>query len=391
MIPKIDEAMVALQRAMFAVEHYGPEHPAVGEGVARCAGAMGAAMGSDGRVGVMNAAGRIVSMGRALGSSGSLRAGLFARLRDRGAASVVLSRGVGEAEIREFVMWLARGEGAWSGSRLIRLGSVESSGVEGSGGGEGGSGGDAGARPVGPDASANVGKVRGVWTAVSRGDAEAIAQVEPLAASICGAVSASGGALIPLAGLHEHDQYTFVHTTNVAILASALAEQVGLAGHRVMDVAMAALLHDVGKRVVPRRVLNKDGKLTDSELAVMRRHPAQRARLLFSAESVPDIVPIVAFEHHIHLDGSGYPYVSRGWRPSLASQIVQLADVYDALRTIRPYRGALSREDAKELMSRDVGRRFDGDLLGVFLDRVVGRTDREALPELWTPGLRKAG
>ena len=235
-----------------------------------------------------------------------------------------------------------------------------------------------------------MGDVRDVWTQASAGDLEDQSRVESVVSAICGAVTGSAGTIIPLARLKRHDEYTFVHTTNVAILTASLAEVVGLRDSQVFDLATAALLYDVGKRAIPRGVLNKRAPLSENELRVMRRHPVTGARILFGSRSVPDVVPVVAFEHHIHLDGSGYPHVRRGWRISLASQIVQVADVYDALRTNRPYRAALSREDAFDIMTRDAGVRFDAALLDLFFQRVAMRTDREAMPELWTPTSKAA-
>jgi HD-GYP domain-containing protein (c-di-GMP phosphodiesterase class II) len=81
----------------------------------------------------------------------------------------------------------------------------------------------------------------------------------------------------------------------------------------------------------------------------------------------------VAYEHHVRADGGGYPRLPRRWRLSLASRIVQVADVFDALRTHRPYRPALAVEDVSAVMRKDVGVFFDADLLDVFFSRVVGR------------------
>jgi len=89
---------------------------------------------------------------------------------------------------------------------------------------------------------------------------------------------------------------------------------------------------------------------------------------------VPELAPIVAFEHHIQADGGGYPKVPGGWRVNLGSAITQVADVYDALRSNRPYRAGLPRERIAEIMTRDAGTVFDRTLVGIFLDRVMPRT-----------------
>lgn len=387
MIRLIDESMVALQSAIFAREHYGSAHPAVRQAIDRARSCLEEAMQQHAEICVFLAADRVVAMDQTLPSTERLREGLFGRLGERGVSSLSFSRGVTTGDVTGIVDELAapvqEGEGAWQGSAHVRTGTVEAAPgasprvAPGNG------------APVALDPTDHSLAVREVWTAVSRDDWRATEGVESVVGAICGAVTGSRGLLLPLASLKRHDEYTFVHTTNVAILTAALAEVVGLHDSQVLDLTTAALLHDVGKRCVPRELLNKQGKLTDRELRVMRRHPVMGARLLFDSKRVPDVVPVVAFEHHIHLDGSGYPHVRPGWKTSLASQIVQVADVYDALRTNRPYRAAMSREDAYELMIRDSGVRFDEQLLTLFFERVAGRTDREALPDLWK-GLSEA-
>ncbi len=216
-----------------------------------------------------------------------------------------------------------------------------------------------------------------VWSAVAdRGEPDH-EQLGRLVEQIGAAVAVGADAMLPMADLKRHDEYTFVHTVNVGILAAGLAEAVGLSPPVVQDLTLAALLHDVGKKQTPLELLNKAGKLEEHELRIMRRHPADGARILFDAPGVPEIATVVAFEHHIKLDSSGYPSVRPGYRAHLGSQIVQLADVFDALRTHRPYRAALPMEKVKQIMFEDAGRHYDRDLLAVFFGRVVTRSSRE--------------
>jgi putative nucleotidyltransferase with HDIG domain len=196
---------------------------------------------------------------------------------------------------------------------------------------------------------------------------------------ICAAVSVARGIMPPLASLKSHDEYTFVHTINVALLSTALAEEVGMRGDTLLDLTVAAVLHDIGKRMIPKSVLNKEGKLTDDEWKIVQRHPVDGARLLFDAPDIPPIAPIVAYEHHMYPDG-GYPRVAGGWKMHLASRIVQVADVFDALRTDRPYRAGMSPQDAIDILQKDAGTRYEHALLDAFIGRVSGNTQRE-LPE----------
>lgn len=186
-------------------------------------------------------------------------------------------------------------------------------------------------------------------------------------------VSASASTMIPLAPLKRHDEYTFVHTMNVAVLSTSLAEAVGFDRQDAHEVSIAALLHDVGKQAIPETILNKNGRFTDQERAIMELHPVEGARMLLNTPGVPELAAVVAYEHHIRVDGSGYPAVPKNWRLSLASRVVQIADVFDALRTHRPYRAGMPVPKIVELMRNDVGLFFDADLLHVFLTRVIAR------------------
>ncbi len=103
------------------------------------------------------------------------------------------------------------------------------------------------------------------------------------------------------------------------------------------------------------------------------QHPEDGARVLFATPGVPELAVIVAYEHHVWRDGNGYPAVRRGWKMNFASAITQVADIYDALRTDRPYRRGLDRETIVRIMSAESGRHFDPDLLNTFFTRVVPR------------------
>ena len=150
-------------------------------------------------------------------------------------------------------------------------------------------------------------------------------------------------------------------------------------GDALLDLTVSAVLHDIGKRMIPKSVLNKDGKLTDDEWKIVQRHPVDGALQLFGAPGVPKIAPIVAFEHHMY-PGGGYPQGADGWKMHLASRIVQVADVFDALRTDRPYRAGMSLQEALDILQKDAGTRYEHALLEAFVNRVAGNTQRE-LPE----------
>jgi putative nucleotidyltransferase with HDIG domain len=165
-----------------------------------------------------------------------------------------------------------------------------------------------------------------------------------------------------------------IHIVNVALLAMALGEAVGFPSALVRELGMAALLHDIGKLRVPPEILNASGSLSAEQRAIIRRHPEDGARMLLATKGATDLAVAVAYEHHLQYDGGGYPSVPRNWQVNLASEITHVADVFDALRTNRPYRPALPRERIAAMMTEDAGTVFDPRLLDIFFDAVVPRT-----------------
>ena len=197
--------------------------------------------------------------------------------------------------------------------------------------------------------------------------------LEDIVSGIRKAVDDSRSAMIPLAPLKRHDEYTFVHTINVAILSTSVGEALDFDPHTIHELTVAALLHDVGKQVIPREILDKQGRFTEEEFRVMRMHTVEGARILLNTPGAPELAPIVAYEHHVRGDGGGYPKMPGGWKLNLASRIVQMADVFDALRTTRPYRAGLPVPEVVEVMRRDIGDSIDADLLRIFFEHVVAR------------------
>lgn len=156
-------------------------------------------------------------------------------------------------------------------------------------------------------------------------------------AELVKAFQREGESLLVLAALREKDEYTFTHAANVCILALAQAMALGISGQLLNDIGIAAMLHDVGKMFIPDSILTKPERLTDDEFIQMKRHPVLGARYLAEAAGVPRLAAIVAFEHHMRFDFSGYPAVPAGWKQTVASQMTAIADCFDAMRTRRSY------------------------------------------------------
>jgi HD-GYP domain-containing protein (c-di-GMP phosphodiesterase class II) len=170
-----------------------------------------------------------------------------------------------------------------------------------------------------------------------------------------------------LASLKSSDEYTYVHATNVALLTMSLAEFLGFSGSTLEDIGVAALLHDVGKMVIPDEILNKTGALNTDERAVMETHTIRGGQYLVHQKNVSKLTLLAALEHHIKFDGTGYPSITKNWRPNIVSQMISVADVFDALRSRRPYREPLSQEKITAILHKDSGSAFNPALVENFL------------------------
>jgi hypothetical protein len=173
-----------------------------------------------------------------------------------------------------------------------------------------------------------------------------------------------------LARLEAKDVSTREHTRRVAQLTVKVGQELGLRGNRLRRLAVAALLHDVGKLQVPDAILCKAGALTPAEFAVIKRHPGDGEALLTHIGGFADEAPLVR-SHHERLDGSGYPDGLRGGELSLEVRILGVCDVYDALTSERVYRRAHSQAQAIAILDRGRESTFDSDVLDA-LSRVLG-------------------
>jgi len=179
------------------------------------------------------------------------------------------------------------------------------------------------------------------------------------------------------ASIESKDRYTAGHCDRVATLACAIARRAGFDEQTLFWFRLGALLHDVGKIVVPTEILNKPGPLTPEERAIMMRHPDAGVELLAGLEFPWDICPMVR-HHHEWWNGTGYPLGLVGEDIPLAARILCIADVYDALTSHRSYRPRLTREQAIETMTRDAGILFDPHLFALFLDII--RAEHQLAP-----------
>jgi putative nucleotidyltransferase with HDIG domain len=188
--------------------------------------------------------------------------------------------------------------------------------------------------------------------------------------SLAQAVAQNRTALLALTALKNYDNYTFTHMVNVSILTMGQARGLGIDGAPLREFGLAALMHDIGKVKTPTEILNKPDKLDDREFEIMKRHTVHGAEILRSTPEMPMLAPIVAFEHHLRLDGTGYPDgVNRG-QLNLATMLCGIADVYDAMRSQRLYQQAFPTDRILAVLQRNDGTQFDQNLVRRFAQLV---------------------
>jgi putative nucleotidyltransferase with HDIG domain len=201
---------------------------------------------------------------------------------------------------------------------------------------------------------------------VTRSNDLPVAETETIVRSLALTMHQEGQVVLPLLELKQFDQYTTTHSSNVAVLTMGLAEYLGYAPREVRILGVAGLLHDIGKVRVSQEILVKPGKYTPEERAEMNRHPVEGARIILQRHPNMELAAVVAYEHHINLDGTGYPTVVYRRECHLASRLVHVVDIYDALCARRPYREAFSPEAALRIVEEQAGRWLDPAMVQAF-------------------------
>jgi putative nucleotidyltransferase with HDIG domain len=181
------------------------------------------------------------------------------------------------------------------------------------------------------------------------------------------AVSQNRTALMALTAMRNYDNYTFTHMVNVSILTMGQARALGIEGRLLREFGLSALMHDIGKVRTPKEILNKPDKLTDDEFAIMRRHTVDGAEILRRTPEMPILAPVVAFEHHLRSDGSGYPFGIKRSSLNVATILCSIADVYDAMRSQRAYQQAFPTDRILAVLQRSDGKQFDQNLVRRFV------------------------
>jgi HD-GYP domain-containing protein (c-di-GMP phosphodiesterase class II) len=206
-----------------------------------------------------------------------------------------------------------------------------------------------------------------IYSAVKNNRKLPLSEIKNTVTDMITAIRHESSVLLTFSPLRILDEYTFTHSTNVCVLNLAQAMALGIKGDALRDIGVAALLHDTGKLYVPEEILNKPGKLNDTEWEMIRSHPQRGAEYLLDNPGIPPLAVVVAYEHHMQYDNSGYPQVPKDWRQNICSQMTTISDFFDAMRTKRIYRDALETKIIADQMAKISGTSLNPILTKNFL------------------------
>jgi HD-GYP domain-containing protein (c-di-GMP phosphodiesterase class II) len=212
-----------------------------------------------------------------------------------------------------------------------------------------------------------LGEIRMMYGQISKHKAIDIRAVDDLIKAFIRGFSYGINPIHMLARLKSADEYTYTHVVNVCILTMSQAESLGFKGEHLYQIGIASVLHDAGKLFIPDEILNKPGRLTDNEREIIETHTVKGAQYILSLKNIPKLAVIGSLEHHIKYDGTGYPNVSKNWRPNVVSQMIAIADVFDAMRSRRVYKDPKPVPLIVKILKEEKGISFNPLLVENFL------------------------
>ena len=213
--------------------------------------------------------------------------------------------------------------------------------------------------------------VAGVLQSARMGQYAELERLNPVVEKICDSIFRHSDALIPLARLKQHDSYTFEHAVASAAMMASFARGMNLPREQIHEVALGAMLQDIGMSRVPTQILEKPDRLNPNEVAVVRGHVEHSHDIAQELANLPEVTMEVIAQHHERIDGTGYPFRLRGDQISSHGQMAAIVDVYDAMTSQRPYQNATAPTAALRKLYEWGQHHFNGDLVQAFI-RSVG-------------------
>jgi HD-GYP domain-containing protein (c-di-GMP phosphodiesterase class II) len=379
---RTEELLQAISMVNAAVTNsglYSPSHPQVRQYVDKAYGALSAALANRAEITLLAIGNDIIADHQPLaanGSSGAFLANFGRLLKRKSVERLSFLSGMPMDELRDIITELAANLSVPVRSRtFIKIGRVEVRVQAADQGPHASAAGGAVAQSAPPDVleelqkltATELDELKELYQRIRQHRQINVRGIEDVVKGFIKSFRKERNPLVILASLKSSHEYTFTHVANVGILSMSQAESMGFTGEHLHQIGVASLLHDVGKLFIPEEILNKPGKLSDAERKIMETHTVKGARYLTGLEGIPKLAVLAALEHHIKFDGSGYPTVRGGWKPNIASQIITVSDVFDAMRSKRSYQDAQSVEKIESVLRGGSGTSFNPLLVDHFL------------------------
>jgi putative nucleotidyltransferase with HDIG domain len=364
---RAEDLVRRLAAAIRGTELYSPSHPLVQRGIDAFTSAATEGLETSPSIVIGFIGDEIVVDGHRLPRGTATLVGFARDLRERDVEKVTFTRGLSRDEVRTLIGVFSDRAArsplpdrlAASGVRHVTLGRViveevsdEQAGI-------------AAARRVYTTA---LDTAETLWQAAKAGDQPDPAAARKIIDGLARLVTQDRTSLMALTALKKYDNYTFTHMVNVSSLAMAQARALNIDGALLREFGFAALMHDIGKVNTPLEILNKPDKLTREEFDIMKQHVVDGAHILRRTPEMPALAPIVAFEHHLKQDLSGYPENIGSRKLNLCTMIISIVDVYDALRSNRVYRQGLATSRIRAIMDEKDSPAFNQPLLKRFVN-----------------------
>ncbi|MCL1864138.1 MAG: HD-GYP domain-containing protein [Defluviitaleaceae bacterium] len=199
---------------------------------------------------------------------------------------------------------------------------------------------------------------------------QCVKNIEGVVGDLLNVISNDAGEIFHIYDLKAYDEYTYHHSLSVSVLSMATGRALGMDDEMVLRLGSAAMLHDIGKQMIPPEIINKKGKLTDPEFNLVKNHPSRGADSLRDNGVGDEELWGAIRHHHEKIDGSGYPNKLSGEEIPLFSRIIAVADVYDAITSYRSYRSPMPPLDAFNVIFEDINTSFDYNITKAFYEKL---------------------
>jgi HD-GYP domain-containing protein (c-di-GMP phosphodiesterase class II) len=361
------------------IDLYSPQHPQVSRLADKALELIKSLLGSDAQIDILLIDQNIIL--NQIPLPATLHTTHFVdTLKKRGIEHLNLGGAISKPELQQLILLLAKRQRppqSTPNTRNLRFGSIDMSRV----------GWGTSTSSINPSTTENAllqcerDRLAEIYSGARKNRSLSVMGLKEIVAHFLQALDHELNPLLAVFPLHQQDQYSFTHSTNVCLLTLAHARRLGLEGPLLHDIGVAALLHDIGKLFLPVDIINKSGKPSDEEWQMIRLHPVRGAEYLVGTAGVPQLAIVTAYEHHMKYDLTGYPKARKNWQQHLCSHMTTIADIFDALRTKRAYREAMDAGKVRQVLSDLAGRELHPELSSTFLQMIDEVTVPPAVEE----------